>query len=122
MAYGYYMPYQQNYQQPQNSFVHVQSENDARAYPVAPGASVTFINDNAPYCYTKTAGYTQFDAPTFRIFRLVEETPSEPQKCPSEALKENPPSDTFKGLQGEIEALRGRIEAIENSYRKDVAE
>ena len=57
----YTQPYTQMQNQPQNvapvqqngGFVRVQNENEARMYPVAPGNSVTFINENAPYCYTK---------------------------------------------------------------------
>ncbi len=100
MNFGYY-PYsntnayqqqllqmQQQAQQGSNSFIHVPSEEAARAYAVAPGGSVTFINDNAPYCYTKTAGFNQFDAPIFRKFRLVEETNSGEQK-PTSGQQEN---------------------------------
>ena len=46
-------------------FVTVRSEAEARAYPVAPGTSVTFKNESAPYCYTKTMGFSQFDKPIF---------------------------------------------------------
>lgn len=46
-------------------FVTVQSEDEAKAYPVAHGASVTFRDENQPYIYTKTLGFGQFDTPTF---------------------------------------------------------
>ena len=77
-----YYPYQQNvYQQAltqsqiQNgsTFIHVQSETQAREWSIAPNSSVTFINDNEPYCYTKTLGASSLDQPIFRKFRLVEE-------------------------------------------------
>ena len=80
-----YYPYQQNamqqYQQAltqsqiQNGsvFIHVQSEAQAREWPVAPNNSVTFINDNAPYCYTKSLGASSLDQPVFKRFRLLEE-------------------------------------------------
>lgn len=118
---NYYYPYpqqnvQQNYQQ--SGFVHVQSETDARNYPVAPGGSVTFIDDRLPYCYTKTMGFSQFDPPTFRKFKLVEETAPEPQNSPSAGDNSAPPSDTFNDLKGEIEALRLRIEALESKNEK----
>lgn len=57
----------------QSGFVRVQSENDARMYPVAPGNSVTFIDDNAPYCYVKTMDFSQLDRPKFEKYRLVKE-------------------------------------------------
>lgn len=82
MAYSYY-PYQPNYfapqyQQPQqqtnqNGFVRVQSENEARMYPVAPGNSVTFIDETGPYCYVKTMDISQLDRPKFEKYRLVKE-------------------------------------------------
>lgn len=79
----YYQPYPQPVQQPQqqaprqSGFVPVQSENDAKMYPVAPGNSVTFIDENAPYCYVKTMGFSQLDRPRFEKYRLVKE--EEPQ-------------------------------------------
>lgn len=64
-------PIQQNVQQ--GGFVRVQSENEARMYPVAPGNSVTFIDETAPYCYTKTMDMSQLDRPKFEKYRLVKE-------------------------------------------------
>lgn len=61
MAYGYYYPYQamqgnqyQNnqYQNNQNGIITVRSIDEARMYPVAPGNSITFRDENAPYIYT----------------------------------------------------------------------
>ena len=73
----YYGGYMQQYQQPQQaSFIRVQSEQQAREWPIAPGGSMTFIDDNAPYCYTKSMGMSQFDVPVFKRFKLTEE-PSE---------------------------------------------
>lgn len=114
-------PYQQlvQMQQPQNpnTFVHVPSEDVARAYTVAPGGSVTFINDNAPYCYTKTAGVNQFDTPIFRKFRLVEETsPVEQQKMSQNAQENNPSKITAEAINAEIDTLRTRIEALESKF------
>ena len=41
--------------QPQSSsFIHVQSEAQAREWAVAPNTSITFIDDTKPYCYTKS--------------------------------------------------------------------
>ena len=82
MYQNYNNPYQMNPQimnqasqfQIQNGgFISVASEEDARRYPVAPGNSVTFKNENAPYVYTKTMGFSQLDRPLFEKFRLVKE-------------------------------------------------
>lgn len=55
-------------------FVSVANENDARNYPVAPGNSVTFKDENSPFVYVKTMGFSQLDRPIFRKFRLIEES------------------------------------------------
>lgn len=76
MNYPYY------YQQPQNQIqnqiqngglVSVRSMIEARNYPVAAGNSVTFKDENAPYVYTKTMGFSPLDRPIFEVFRLVKE-------------------------------------------------
>lgn len=73
----YYQQIQQNAQQtPQiqnGGFVMVKSINEAMQYPVAPGNSVTFKNENQPYIYTKTLGFSQLDQPIFEVFKLVKE-------------------------------------------------
>lgn len=82
--YPNYMQPQQNYAYPQqvqaqypnnaqNVLVRVQSENDARMYPVAPGASVIFTDENAPYIYVKSVNMSQLDRPQFERYRLVKE-------------------------------------------------
>ena len=61
----------------QSGFVLVQSEQEARGYPVAPGNSITFKDERLPYCYVKTMGFNQLDQPIFERYRLVkEESPS----------------------------------------------
>lgn len=120
MNFGYYPyqstnpnPYQQQLmqmqQQQNNNFIHVPSEEVARNYAVAPGGSATFINDNAPYCYTKTAGFSQFDAPVFRKFRLVEETAN------GETIQEEPQKSgvTVESVSEELKSLHSRVEALE---------
>lgn len=66
----------QQMQQPtiqQSGLVLIPSEQDARNYPVAPGNSITFKDERAPYCYVKTMGFNQLDRPTFERYRLVKE-------------------------------------------------
>lgn len=65
---------QQSNPQIQNGgFVMVKDITEAMSYPVAPGNSVTFKNENQPYIYTKTLGFSQLDQPIFETFRLVKE-------------------------------------------------
>ena len=56
-----------------SSIIRVQNENEARCYPVEPGKSITFKDDNAPYIYTKTMDSSQLGEPSFEKFRLVKE-------------------------------------------------
>lgn len=120
MAYPYYpytsaYPYlqQQAQAQPQTlpqiqsgGVVHA-TEAEARKYPVAPGYSVIFIDDEQKMLYTKTAGFSQLDAPVFEKYRLTKE--NRPTDEPGEAGKaETPPYAT----KAEFEALRGEFEAF----------
>lgn len=107
--------------QPQNGgFVTVRSEAEARAYPVAPGTSVTFKNESAPYCYTKTMGFSQLEAPKFEKFRLVkEDTEDRSNDGDSETTKMEyaPKSDigilasAIKEVQKNYETLRSDLES-----------
>lgn len=109
----YYQQLQQQQQQP-SGFIHVQTEAQAREWSVAPGNSMTFIDDNAPFVYTKSQGMSQFDAPVFRRFRLVDETNAQsaqkPQEQPSPADKDKLPEYITKA---EFEPYKAIIERIE---------
>lgn len=119
MPYYGFNPYQypQMYQ-PQTSFIRVQNEAQAREWNVAPGNSLTFVDDNAPYCYTKSMGMSQFDAPVFKRFRLVEEATQSvqvTQQAASETSEVNVPQYITKA---EFEAL----ETLVNDLDKKVKE
>ena len=106
MPYNPYAPMFQQYQQmmqPQISnagnFVSVPNEMTARNYPIAPGNSVTFIDENSPYCYTKTMGLNQLDRPIFKKYKLVEEqetTPAAPQSNGNTQSNETTPDKIYK--------------------------
>lgn len=124
-----FTPYQQAFQQyqqlaqnmppaPQSGgFIRVQNEHQAREWHVAPGGSVTFIDENAPYCYTKSMGFSQFDTPVFKKFKLVEEA-AEPQKAPNLVQQENPYNfitpDEWGQIKGKIKQIEQRLEAMQN--------
>ena len=113
----------QNQQQPQiqnGGFIQVHDENEARNYPIAPGNSVTFKDENAPYVYTKTMGFSQLDRPIFEKYRLVKEediqtAQNQPVNAPNSqaanmidyALKTD-----LTALQAEIDTLKQRIEEL----------
>lgn len=80
-------PYQgqmQQVQMNQNVLIRVQCENDARMYPVAPGTSVLFMDENASYIYAKTVNMSQLDRPIFEKYRLIKED-SQPAEPPQQA-------------------------------------
>lgn len=95
---------QQN--QPQmNGFLSVPNEEVARNYPVAPGNSISFKNENAPYVYTKTMGFSQFDQPIFKRYKLIEEEDVASQTT-------EPTTDytkRFDDLNAKIDALEKEI-------------
>lgn len=108
-------------------FIRVPSEEVARNWNVAPGTSATFINENAPYCYTKTVEMSQLDRPKFDKYRLVKEedtpapsavdTPVRPENGPQShdvsgvgKLSDYALKSDLGPLWAEIEALKLRIE------------
>lgn len=128
-SYQQMYPYQQytqpSYQQPayqqtapqqtqqiitHNSIINVRNENEARNYPVAPGNSITFKDENTPYIYVKTMGFNQLDSPSFERFKLVKEDIPQNVGNASESV---PAPDTVNDTLNE---LRGQIEALQNEY------
>lgn len=95
--------------------VSVASEDEARRYPVAPGYTVTMRDENGPYLYEKTMGYSQLDQPIFRKARIVFEDDAPPQ----EEKKEEPaePPKVYAELK-QLEALRDAV-AIEFKKMRD---
>lgn len=140
MSYPYQQQFQPNYQQqtyPQTQmqmtaqnqqtqpqiqnggFIQVHDENEARNYPIAPGNSVTFKDENAPYVYTKTMGFSQLDRPIFEKYRLVKEDDMPTQNPPVSAEIAQQANNIdyalktdLTALQAEIDALKQRIEEM----------
>lgn len=116
---------QQPAQQIQNGgFIPVPSEDVARNYPVAPGNSVTFKNENAPYVYTKTMGFSQLDRPIFEKYKLVREEDPEPTQEATPVPKCNC-GETIEQLkqefEGKIENLRGEVDALKEQLSKPIS-
>ena len=120
MTYNMYQtypyPYQQQYpmqqqvqqSQIQNSgFVSARSIEEAYNWPVAPGNSVTFKIENAPYVCTKTKGVSPFDQPVFEKYRLVKEddAPADHEK-PVEIPNYD---DQFNQIWEEINSIKSRL-------------
>ena len=126
-------PLQQNQQIQNGGFVSVHNEREARNYPIAPGNSVTFKDENAPYVYTKTQGFSQLDRPVFEKYRLVKEEEYQPQQIAQNALTSEEKAEQannidyalksdLRALWDEIEELKKRIpkskEEIKNKIEK----
>lgn len=138
--YGYTQPIinpmvnQGQFQIQNGGFIAVPSEEDARKYPVAPGNSVTFKNENAPYVYTKTMGFSQLDRPLFEKFRLVKEEDTEVQKeekseseaSVAEPLKYlmqedlSPLVKDIKNIQTKIKEIDSVLEGLKSSCDSSV--
>lgn len=109
---------QQNVQQQQmitknNEFVRVRSKEEAKNYPVAPGNSVTFINESAPYCYVKTMGASQLDRPIFEVYRLVKE--DDDGKSIEENEKQS--QNTLDELRNDIMKLQKDVDSLNASVK-----
>lgn len=96
--------------------ISVRSELEARNYPIAPGNSITFKDENSPYVYTKTMGFSQLDRPTFEKFRLVKEEALESlQNASNSAFAPQQVDLSSYALKTDVEALRREIEEIKQS-------
>lgn len=136
MAYNFPINYQQQFypqsypqnpqssvQQPQSGgFIPVPSEDVARNYPVAPGNSVTFKNENAPYVYTKTMGFSQLDRPIFEKYKLVREEDAVPQKETPECHCSNDLEQLKAQLNTEVEKLWSEIDVLRKQLPKPTTE
>lgn len=111
----------QQIQQPtiqQSGFVLVQSEQEARAYPVAPGNSITFKDESQPYCYVKTMGFNQLDRPTFERYRLVkEDSPVTAQNAPTIADSVEGDKDTTYALKSDLTAIWSELDALREKVK-----
>ena len=111
-------PQLQNMQQPQiqnGGFVSVRNEGEARNYPVAPGNSITFKDETAPYVYTKTMGFSQLDRPIFEKFKLVKEEVAEPSNLPQNEPNESKVDlHTIEGIKSEIKDIWSEIELLKD--------
>lgn len=98
----------------QSGFVSVQSEQEARMYPVGLGNSITFIDECAPYMYVKTMGQSRFDPPKFERYKLVREEATDAPKPTETALNTSEIDLSVFVSKTEFEALQAKIEAIQN--------
>lgn len=126
--YNYGYPYMQQYQQPVNQqsmqqqpqiqnggFVSVRSKQEALMWPIAPGSSITFKDETAPYVYTKTMGFSQLDRPQFETYRLIKE--DEPEATQS-ATQHGQTSQATENAKAANYALKSDLEVLVTAYNK----
>ena len=106
MAYNFY-PYPQ--QQMQSGFVSVRSIEEAYNWPVAPGNSITFKDENSPFVYTKTKGFSPLEQPVFERYKLVKvENPvNTPKTGESIDSQINLLWNEINGLKAQINGQKG---------------
>lgn len=132
--YGYpsfYQPMQNMYgtqQQPapqqirSGGIVSVANEDEARRYPVAPGYTVTMRDENGPYLYEKTMGYSQLDQPIFRKARIVfEDDVTAAQNVQEQPVPLPEPAEPYATL-AQLEALRDAVSAELKNIRSLIPE
>ena len=112
--YQHYPQAQQNYPQQtqaqiQNGgFVAIPNEGMVNTYPVAPGNCVTFKVEGQPIVLEKSMGFSQFEAPRIKRFRLVEEEAEETPAVSSHEKDIESLKSDIKKMWGEINAIKGR--------------
>ena len=134
--YQQYPNYQQTYPQTQittqptqqpvqpqiqnGGFISVRSEQEARSYPIAPGNSVTFKDENMPYVYVKTMGFSQLDSPSFEKFRLVKEEEVQAQQPTSGENRQT--NNIDYALKTDLVSLQGAFATEIETLKKQIAE
>lgn len=105
----------QNTQNPQNGgFVSIPSAEMVYSYPVAMGNCVTFKVEGKPIVMEKSMGFSQFDAPRIKKYRLVEETDTD--KVESEAGVD---LSEIEKIKSDIKDIWEEISEIKESPKKN---
>ena len=133
--YGGYNPYQNWQQMPQTQpmqqpvqnigYIPVTNEDMARNYPVAPGNSLTFRNEDGNYIYVKSMGFSKYDKPIFEKYELVKESGQvieEPVKVRDYGTEIDNLNRTLSDIQVELSSLKEQRKRQSNRRRKDTEE
>ena len=96
-------------QQPQrqDNFVWTTGKEGALVYPTAPGRTVIFRDDKAPYLYLKTTDNTGKTS-DFQIYKKVEEEGTQPAMPTPEYVTKTDFESAFKRLEDAIANLQQR--------------
>jgi hypothetical protein len=93
-----------------NGMIWVQGEAGAKAYPVAPGASVVLWDSENPHIYIKSAAFNGI--PSMEILRWQKYTPAPPAPQQSYQQGEYASMEAVRELDSKISALSARIDHL----------
>ncbi len=93
--------------QSQVSFMSIRGKDIAVNYPIAPGNTIFFKDELAPFIYVKTMGYSPLDRPTLEEYRRDDGVL--PQETASNAKDDN---STIEKLQSDIAVILDEIDGI----------
>lgn len=111
LQYQQVQPTQQTQQIQNGGFVSVRSKQEALMWPIAPGSSITFKDETAPYVYTKTMGFSQLDRPQFETYRLIKE--DEPEARQNAVQQQN---NADYALKSDLEVLVTAYNRLQNDF------
>lgn len=100
--------------------VQVKTEEEAKGYPVGPGVSVTFKNENEPYMYTKTMGFNQLEQPVFKKYRLVEELDDVEEIAPSHNAEINELRAQINDLRDLIKSSMSKSSSNKRNQKEEI--
>lgn len=92
-------------------FVSIPNEEMVYSYPVAMGNCVTFKVEGKPIVMEKSMGFSQFESPKIKRFRLVEEE--------AEATEEPKSLTDMDKVKSDIKEIWDKLDEIENSSKKN---
>ena len=96
------MPQPQNHPvTSENKFIWVQGKEGAKSYPTAPGVTLLFLDDQAPYIYKKVTD-REGKTSEFKTYKLVEEVEGEIDKG-SQAVTQRDLWQALDDLRAELE-------------------
>ncbi len=104
MNYPFYNPNQQ----PQVSFMSIRGREIAVNYPIAPGNTIFFKDETAPFIYVKTMGYSPLDKPTLDIYKR-EDLSAAPVQEPVPNTKDD---QIIEKMQEDINSILDDIDGI----------
>lgn len=117
LQYQQVQPTQQTQQIQNGGFVSVRSKQEALMWPIAPGSSITFKDETAPYVYTKTMGFSQLDRPQFETYRLIkEDEPEARQPAVQQGQASQSTENTSYALKSDVEVLVAAYNRLQKDF------